>query len=160
MNSKTQHTMPCVCVCVSLYVWLLGCACIEFLYTCRCLPPTNVSTHAYTQTHTQQHADLGTFFFFLLLLLLLAFTPHKMFDFSTHAALLRVAFVDKLQSSMIYGGGGEAYFNWKGGNKKLTWEDNGGRSAHNTEEGAIDGVVVARIWRHFALFFVCVFRLW
>lgn len=40
--------------------------------------------------------------------------------------------------------------------KKLTWEDNGGRSAHNTEEGAIDGVVVACIWRHFALFFVCV----
>lgn len=40
--------------------------------------------------------------------------------------------------------------------KKLTWEDNGGRSAHNTEEGAIDGVVVACIWRHFAMF-LCVF---
>lgn len=38
---------------------------------------------------------------------------------------------------------------------KLTWEDNGGRSAHNTEEGAIDWIVGARTCRHFALF-LCV----
>jgi len=38
---------------------------------------------------------------------------------------------------------------------ELTREDDGGGGAHNSEEGAIDGVVAAHFRRHFALFVVC-----
>lgn len=38
---------------------------------------------------------------------------------------------------------------------KLTREDDGGGGSHNSEEGAIDGVVAAHFRRHFALFVVC-----
>lgn len=62
-------------------------------------------------------------------LLLLPFTPHK-------CSIFRFFFLILVRF-------------------KLTREDDGGGGSHNSEEGAIDGVVAAHFRRHFALFVVC-----
>lgn len=97
--------------------------------------------------HTYRHGYFSSFFFcWLDVLLLLAFTPQNVRFF--YACSAARPFCKRIMKFT-----GRLFFFWVSLFERLTWEDNGGRSAHNTEEGAIDGVVVARTW-HFALFFV------